>query len=232
MSETATPIRICLLGHFEVACGEHVLCAPAWSRRKAAALLQRLAMERRLVKDQAIEFLVSALLLLLLPVPPGRPVSTRGWSGFVADAREGLHYARHNRLVSRLVLVQGMGSLSVGATSALLVILAQRHYQLPPGGFGTFILAIGVGALVGPFLLGLLVKEYLKSHWLFGPYVIRRIGDVFLAVATAAPIAWLLLFIYGLNTSSGMAIYQTWVQRRIPDAMRGRVLRGWMLSGM
>jgi hypothetical protein len=42
-------------------------------------------------------------------------------------------------------------------------------------------------------------------------------------VATAPPIAWLLLFIYGLNTSSGMVIYQTQLQRRIPDTMRGRV---------
>jgi hypothetical protein len=78
----------------------------------------------------AFTFLVSAL-LVLLPVPLGHPVITRGWSGFVADAREGLHYARLNRFVSRLVLVQGMAALSVGATSALLVVLAQRHYQLP-----------------------------------------------------------------------------------------------------
>ena len=44
-----------------------------------------------------------------------------------------------------------------------------------------------------------------------------------LAVATAPQLAWLLLFVYGLNTSSGMVVYQTWVQRRVPDAMRGRV---------
>jgi DNA-binding SARP family transcriptional activator len=57
VAATATSIRIFLLGRFEVARGEHVLRAPVWSRRKAAALLQRLALERRLVKDQAIEFL-------------------------------------------------------------------------------------------------------------------------------------------------------------------------------
>ncbi len=37
------------------------------------------------------------------------------------------------------------------------------------------------------------------------------------------PFAWLLLFIYGLNISSAMVVYQTWVQRQVPDAMRGRV---------
>jgi predicted MFS family arabinose efflux permease len=105
----------------------------------------------------------------------------------------------------------------------LLVVLAQEHYQLPPGGFGSFILAIGVGALLGPFLLGLLVQEYRHPRWLFGPYIVRGIGDVLLAMVTPPPLAWLLLFIYGLNTSSGMVVYQSWVQREVPDAVRGRV---------
>lgn len=51
------PIRIYLLGRFEVARGEKILRAADWSRRKAAALLQRLALEGRLPKDKAIEFL-------------------------------------------------------------------------------------------------------------------------------------------------------------------------------
>jgi DNA-binding SARP family transcriptional activator len=57
MVATVTPIRIFLLGRFEVTREEQILRAEAWTRRKAAALLQRLALERRLVKDQAIEFL-------------------------------------------------------------------------------------------------------------------------------------------------------------------------------
>jgi DNA-binding SARP family transcriptional activator len=50
-------LRIFLLGRFEVTRGERLLNAPGWTRRKAAALLQRLAFERRLLKEQAIEFL-------------------------------------------------------------------------------------------------------------------------------------------------------------------------------
>lgn len=168
-------------------------------------------------------FLVSALFLLLLPVPSGRQVAARGWAGFLADAREGLRFSRHDRFVSRLVVVQALASLSVGATSALLVVLAQQHYRLPPGGFGSFILAIGVGALLGPVLLGLFVRDYRHPRWLFGPYVVRGIGDVLMAVTTFVPFAWLLLFIYGLNTSTGMVVYQTWVQRQVPDHVRGRV---------
>lgn len=57
MSSPEPPIRIFLLGRFEVARGERVLRANMWARRKASALLKRLALERRLVKDEAIDYL-------------------------------------------------------------------------------------------------------------------------------------------------------------------------------
>lgn len=50
-------IRIHLLGRFEICRGERTLGNAGWSRRKAASLLQRLAVEGQLHKEQAIEFL-------------------------------------------------------------------------------------------------------------------------------------------------------------------------------
>ena len=50
-------VQIFLLGKFEITRVGNVLNAQDWKRRKAAALFQRLAYERRLVKDQAIDFL-------------------------------------------------------------------------------------------------------------------------------------------------------------------------------
>ena len=51
------PVQIYLLGRFEIVRGDRKLRAAGWTRRKAAALLQRLALERRLLKDQTIDFL-------------------------------------------------------------------------------------------------------------------------------------------------------------------------------
>ena len=53
----ASSIRVYLLGRFEVTYEKSVLPSSAWARRKAAALFQRLALEQRLLKEQAIEFL-------------------------------------------------------------------------------------------------------------------------------------------------------------------------------
>ena len=54
---TSPALRVFLLGRFEVTRGERSLHASAWTRRKAATLLQRIAVERRLLKEQAIELL-------------------------------------------------------------------------------------------------------------------------------------------------------------------------------
>lgn len=50
-------ICIYLLGRFEVRRGDQALQAREWQRRKAAALLQRLALEERLLRDEILDFL-------------------------------------------------------------------------------------------------------------------------------------------------------------------------------
>ncbi|MDX1687016.1 MAG: AAA family ATPase [Candidatus Promineifilaceae bacterium] len=57
VTATEAPIRIFMLGRFEISRDDQVLNNAGWSRRKAARLLQRLAIERQLHKEQAIEFL-------------------------------------------------------------------------------------------------------------------------------------------------------------------------------
>ncbi|HSM58697.1 MAG TPA: BREX system ATP-binding domain-containing protein [Candidatus Sulfomarinibacteraceae bacterium] len=58
MSDSHNPaMRITLLGQFEVRRGEQTVAASDWTRRKAAALLQRIALEKRLLRDEALEFL-------------------------------------------------------------------------------------------------------------------------------------------------------------------------------
>ena len=175
----------------------------------------------------AASFVISALLIATLPISPHAGQASagarRGWRGYWDDARAGLHSALHDRFVAPLLLVQALASLAVGATGALLVVLAERHLQLPPAGFAWLIGAIGVGALLGPLAPNLFARDYRDVRWLFVPYVVRGVGDALLAVFTPLPVALLLLFVYGLNTSTGMVVYSSVLQTLVPDAVRGRV---------
>ncbi len=44
-----------------------------------------------------------------------------------------------------------------------------------------------------------------------------------IAVFTPLPVALLIMFVYGLNTSTGNVVFRTTIQGAVPEAMRGRV---------
>ena len=175
----------------------------------------------------AASFAASALLIATLAIPAhagqvgaGTKVGLRR---YFQDARDGLAFAQRDRFVSRLLLVQALASFAVGATGALLVVLAEQHLRLAPAGFAWLIGAIGVGALLGPLIPNALARDYRDARWLFVPYLIRGLSDVLIAVFTPLPVALVILFIYGLNTSTGMVVFNSTVQGAVPERMRGRV---------
>ncbi len=175
----------------------------------------------------ALTFVFSALMIARLPIPPHAgeldQADRRGFEGWVGDVRKGLRYVRGSRFLSRMLVVQTVASFAVGATGALLIVLAERHLHLPPAGFAWLLLAIGAGALLGPIVLGSLTQNYRNVRLLFVPYVIRGAGDILIALLTPLPIALLILFVYGLNTSTGMVVYNSLMQSEVPEEVRGRV---------
>ena len=173
----------------------------------------------------AASFAFSAAMIARLSVlPRERGPRSSGLRSWLRDAREGLTYARRDPFVARLVPVQALTSLAVGATSALLVVLGTRHLHLEAQDFAWLLAAIGAGALIGPFLSNWLTAgRYLDVRLLFVPYLIRGAGDIALGLVVGLPWALVILFVYGLNTSSGMVASQSILQTIIPDGVRGRV---------
>jgi predicted MFS family arabinose efflux permease len=168
----------------------------------------------------ATSFAVSALLLmrLELPVPPVAVTGRRR-----AEIAEGLRAIRHSRFLASLAGVQALAALSAGATSALLVVLAERHLHLGPARFGLLLGAIGVGAGFGPLVLTRLVGEVRRPGWLFGPYLLRGVVDLVLAASSSFAVALGAIGLYGVGTSTGNVTYNSVLQTVVPDRLRGRV---------
>ena len=166
----------------------------------------------------AATFVASAVLLVGLRA--GRSAaSTRGTGSEGACA--GIAAVRANPLLRRLGVVQVLASLSAGATSGLLVILAERRLEVGARGFGILLATIGVGAAIGPALLRRFIRAG-DRRWLFGPYLVRGAVDITLATVTNPLIAGGALVVYGMSTSTGMVAYQTTLQRAVPRHIRGR----------
>jgi len=166
----------------------------------------------------AVSFVISAA--MLSRVDAGRrpaAIVGRGWSG----VREGIDTVRSSPLLARLAVVQVLASLSAGATSGLLVLLASERLHVGPSGFGVLVAAIGVGAAVGPLVLRRWVRASDK-RWLFGPYAVRGGVDLTLAVISQPVAAAGALAVYGVGTSTGMIAYQSTLQTAVPAEVRGR----------
>jgi MFS family permease len=121
-----------------------------------------------------------------------------------------------------LLAMQGLAALAVGATSALLVVLARDAYGLNGTGYGIWLSVIAAGALVGPLLVPLLTRMP-AYRAVTGAYVIRGVGDIGLGLMNNGVGGAALLGLYGVNTSSGTVAFQTMVQREVPPGIRGRV---------
>ncbi len=63
----------------------------------------------------------------------------------------------------------------------------------------------------------------LAGYLAFVPYLVRGVGDVLLAVFALLPVALVILFVYGLNTSTGVVVSNSLLQSQVPEGVRGRV---------
>lgn len=166
----------------------------------------------------AASYILSALFLARLRA--GRDAAdliVPGWSA----VREGISAVRAHPLLARLAVVQVLASLSAGATSGLLVVLAGDELDIGPSGFGALLAAIGTGAVIGPALLRRSIRPA-QRRWLFGPYAVRGVVDLVLAATQNPLLAGGSLVAYGASTSTGMIAYHSTLQTEVPGRLRGR----------
>jgi MFS family permease len=198
--------------HWSAGVGLQLLAAPL------GGLLVSAGLARLAFGLNGLSFLGSALLLAGLPqLPPVQEKPGVAWLQLTGAMRA----IRQVPILRPLLVMQGLASLAVGATSALLVVLARQAYGLTGTQYGLWLSAIAVGALIGPLLVPML--ERLAPSWaVSGAYIVRGLGDIGLGLLRNGVGGGALLGIYGINTSSGMVAFQTLVQRDVPATVRGR----------
>lgn len=174
----------------------------------------------------AASYLASAAVLsrLSLPSVPS-PVTTR--MSWYADVREGVRTLTEDRLLRSLAAGQMLAALSAGATSALLVVLAQQHLGLASRHYGLLLAAIGIGAATGPLLLTKLTDDPRHPGYVFGPFILRAAVDAALATLTGLASAATALILYGIGTSTGAVSFNSLLQAETPERLRGRIFAGF-----
>ena len=172
-------------------------------------------------------FAISAALLHGLTVTQTpRPVAS---GNLWIQGAEALTLLARDRLLRGLAVGQALAALSAGATSALLVVLAQQSFHASGGRYGLMLAAIGAGAFAGPLLLARFSAQARRPRVVFAAFGLRGAVDLALATLTALPAAFGALLFYGLGTSTGNITFASVIQSHVPDQIRGRVFSAFDL---
>ena len=133
-----------------------------------------------------------------------------------------------------ILIVMGINMLVVGPLDVGLPVFA--YARLPEGvtAYGMMMSASGGGALVGMLAGGLLPAPRAS---LFGPVVLTVLASAGLGVAALSFVsatlpAVAICGLIGIGVGYANLSFITWAQRRIPDALMGRVMSLLMLGSI
>lgn len=146
-----------------------------------------------------------------------------GGGGIVARLREGFRYVRAEPLLMLLLATAGACSLFGYPYLQLMPVLARRLFADEAAGNGYLFGAVGAGALLGALTLSM----YTPRRMLATIAATGIASGACLAVVGFAgrpAIAIPLLVVTGVGLVTTIALCNTMIQQRTPDAMRGRVM--------
>jgi MFS family permease len=150
----------------------------------------------------------------------------------VAEFRDelvgGWRFLRGEQALFANTLVSMIGQLSIGATIALTVVYARDVLDGRiigyPANYAALDGAIGLGNLLGGFVMGLLTAR-IKRGWLIGAgYLGMGVATALLAVTGNVLAATALMFGSGVANMVFVIPTQTIFQERTPESMLGRVI--------
>lgn len=177
----------------------------------------------------AISFLFIIAALWVLPDPPRVQAGPR--KAFWHSILEGLQYvAKDVQLRSLIVIATIINFCIAGPVGVGLAFLAKTRFG-SPAAYGTTLSALGVGAVLGTLLSGL-VKVRRRG------YLILAMGTVIGACMAPMGLMWrlwevsLLMFVFGLVAGLSNVHIASWIQQRIDAAVRGRVMSVLMTSNV
>jgi MFS family permease len=146
----------------------------------------------------------------------------------LADLRTGWDFLRHETTLLANTIQGAAGQFSLGVLLVATVILAKEITQAPdPAYRGTYAFmetAIGVGALVGGFLLGAVAGRARKGRLIIASYIAFGVGGVALGIVGAVVPVLLILFVMGVANMGFVIPSQALFQERTPPELMGRVV--------
>ncbi len=138
--------------------------------------------------------------------------------------REGLAWARREPWFWATLAVAALGiMLTLGPIEVLLPYVVRNDLDAPASAYGLILAAGGIGGIAGGLGMSRLGMPPRPLRFMYVGWGVAVTFIAGYAVATAVWQLAALTLLYGVGISSGMVIWATLMQSRVPAAMLGRV---------
>ena len=171
----------------------------------------------------ALTFVISAALILTLPVLRVAGVVGESVAGILAETRDGLVYvARHP--VARAVVVGLLAGVTfLGVDLVALVFLARDSLEMGPTGYGLLVAAHGVGMILGPLFLMRGTSRAATVGIVFLGLFLEGVVSVLTGLAPFFAIAVFVRIVGGIGNGLENVAADTTLQRAVERRMLGRI---------
>jgi len=181
----------------------------------------------------SVSYVASAMLVVAVVIPPvvrsiGSVEPVPGLAGIRDDLAAGWRFLRGEPVLLANTLQAVVGQLTIGATIALTPLYAKVVLRLGSldwtAAYAFIETGIGVGNLVGGFVIGLLGARIAKGRMVIGGYAVYGLAVVGLGLTNNLALALGLAFAMGVSNMVFIIPTQTLFQERTPGDMIGRVV--------
>ena len=143
----------------------------------------------------------------------------------VSQLAEGFRYVLNDRVILILLAIVGAASLFGYPYLAIMPMIARSLFTDDARGLGVLMSGIGGGALVGSLALSLrMPPRRLTMPLILGSLIAFGIALMTIGFVRSQGVITAALAVAGAAMVLCVALCNTSIQRRVPDAMRGRVL--------
>jgi MFS family permease len=180
--------------------------------------------------DSATYLASAALLATIVVQARSRPAddeASRG-EGFLAEMKAGWRFLRHETVLLANTLQGAVGQFSLGIAIALTPSFVRLTYSDTAfgylGAYGFLETGLGLGNLVGGFVIGLIGARLAKGRMVIAGYAAWGLLIFLFAMIDNLPLAMGLAIGQGVANMVFIIPSQTLFQERTPQALMGRVV--------
>ena len=179
----------------------------------------------------AASYLTSALLIVTMAIPAVVHVTSAalpGMRGLREDLGIGWRFLRREPVLFPNTVQAVVGQFAIGITIGLMAVYASDALASdllgPEARYGLIEAAIGIGNLVGGFVIGLLGARIARGRLIIGGYVVYGACIAALALSGNVAVAFGLAFGMGAANMAFVIPTQTLFMERTPHDMIARVI--------